>query len=172
MDIKEVLEQHKLWLQDSTTGSRANLRDAYLCDADLSRADLSRAYLCGANLRDAHLRDAHLRDANLSCANLRGADLRGANLSCANLSCADLRDADLRGAELSRATGNNRELKTLQCGTYTVTYTADTMQIGCKRFSIAEWFSFDDDAIDDMDPGDSLVWWREWKPLLKEIVCG
>jgi hypothetical protein len=61
MDAKElmaVLVEHKKWLDDFTTGDRANLR--------------------GANLRGADLRSADLRDANLSDADLSSADLSDA----------------------------------------------------------------------------------------------
>ncbi len=86
--LAEILAQHKLWRDNSETGS----------PADLSRADLRDADLSGANLRDADLRDADLRDADLSGADLRGADLRDAKLSYARL-----RDADLNGAKLRYA---------------------------------------------------------------------
>ena len=65
MDLKQILELHKKWLNDEDGGKRANLR----------RADLSGADLSGANLRRADLSGADLRDADLS-----GADLRGAGL--------------------------------------------------------------------------------------------
>ena len=98
------------------------------------------------------------------CANLRGADLSGANLSCANLSCANL-----RGAIMWSTIGNGRELKSIHCGTYDIAFTRDVMQIGCKRFLVAEWFSFDDKAIASMDVG-ALDFWRVWKPILQQIV--
>lgn len=66
--IKLVLAEHKKWLDDSSKGKRADLRDADLRDADLS----------GAYLRDADLRGANLRGANLRDAVLSGADLSGA----------------------------------------------------------------------------------------------
>ncbi len=75
VELKKILEEHTLWLSNSTTGARA----------DLSGANLSRANLYGANLSGA----------NLSGANLSGADLSRANLSGANLSGADLSGADL-----------------------------------------------------------------------------
>jgi len=50
INLKEILEQHKLWLEDSTKGKRADLRVA-----DLSCADLSGADLRGADLRGAIL---------------------------------------------------------------------------------------------------------------------
>ena len=78
IDIKKILEDHKLWLMD-TGGSRADLRDA--------------------NLSDADLRDADLRCADLSRANLSGADLSRANLSFANLSSANLSGANLSDAK-------------------------------------------------------------------------
>ena len=67
MDLKQILELNKKWLNNEDGGKRAdlrgadlrgaNLRGADLCGADLCGADLSGAYLSGANLRRADLRD-------------------------------------------------------------------------------------------------------------------
>ena len=84
-ELDEILQLHKMWLNDEEGGKCADLRDA----------DLR-----GANLQDANLRGANLRDADLRGANLRGANLRGANLRGANLRGANLRGANLRGADL------------------------------------------------------------------------
>ena len=80
--LKEILENHKHWLNEDCDGWR-----------DM-RADLS-----GADLREANLSGADLRWANLSGANLSGANLYGANLYRANLSGANLSGANLYGAE-------------------------------------------------------------------------
>jgi len=94
MDIKAILEQHKLWVESGgARGVRANLYGADLASADLT----------GANLTCANLRSANLSNANLTGANLTGANLTGANLTCANLSSADLYYANLRYADLTRA---------------------------------------------------------------------
>lgn len=65
MDIQEVLELHKKWLNNEKGGERANLSDANLSGADLRRADLRRA----------GLRRANLINANLSGAEFSGADI-------------------------------------------------------------------------------------------------
>ena len=109
--LKEILENHKHWLNEDCDGwqdmranlSGADLRGAYLRGADLSGAYLSRAYLSRAYLREANLRGADLSGAYLRGADLSGADLSGAYLSEADLSGADLRGAYLSGAYLSRA---------------------------------------------------------------------
>ena len=88
-EIKEILERHKRWLDESEGWSEEDR-------ADLSGADLSGADLYGANLSRADLSGANLYGANLS-----GADLSGANLYRANLSGANLYGADLYGADLS-----------------------------------------------------------------------
>jgi hypothetical protein len=112
--IAGILADHRRWLEGSSSGIRANLRNADLRGADLrganlGRADLGRADLTGANLVNADLGHADLTGANLVNANLIGADLMGANLGVANLRGANLRGADLRGADLGRAdlTGAN-----------------------------------------------------------------
>lgn len=63
MNLSKILEDHKLWIENPSTGARADLSGA-----DLSGADLSRANLFGADLSRA----------DLSRANLSGADLSGA----------------------------------------------------------------------------------------------
>ena len=188
-ELKEALRLHALWLDDSNQGKRADLRGADLRDADLRVADLRGAYLsyadlrgadlrkaslCGADLRDAVLRVADLRYANLYDADLQGADLHDATLRGANLSYADLRDADLRGADLNKVNlqatiGNMKEIKSLQLGIYAVTYTAESLQIGCKRYPIDHWWDFSDETIAEMDDG-ALDWWRKWKEPLRQII--
>ena len=88
MELKEILERHKHWLNEDVDGwedMMANLRWANLREADLSWANLSGANLSGADLSGANLRWANLRGANLSEADLSGADLSWANLSGADL---------------------------------------------------------------------------------------
>ena len=109
IELKKVLDLHKMWLEDETGGQRAPLSGADLSGADLSRAnlsgaDLSRANLSGANLFRANLSGADLFRANLSEADLSGADLSRANLSGADLSGADLSRANLSGADLPAPT--------------------------------------------------------------------
>jgi hypothetical protein len=138
------------------------------------------AFLLDTNLREANLRDMDLRDVDFSGANLWGTDLQGVNLRGANLSGVFLRGADFRwagleGANLSGAnfwdaTGNGKEIKSLQCGRYYVAYTATYLQIGCEGHPIGDWWEFSDEEIDRMDPERSLEWWREWKPRLQELI--
>ena len=109
-ELTEILENHKLWLQDSSEGSRADLhgadlRFADLRDANLRDANLRDANLIGANLSDANLIGTNLRCTNLSYANLIGANLSYANLSYANLSGTNLSYANLSGTNLSGTKG-------------------------------------------------------------------
>ena len=151
MDLKQILELHKKWLNNEAGGKRANLR----------RADLR-----GANLRRADLRGANLRGADLWRADLSGANLRGANLWDADLSGAYLRGANLRGAYLWDVTGNKKEIFTFQTNKYTVVIYQDRIQIGCKNFSQSEWFNFSDDEITEMD-SEALHWWCTHKQHVK-----
>lgn len=65
--IKEVLEQHKIWLDSQgKEGKKAIFKNILtigfnLQNADLSGADLKNADLRGANLTGADLRNADLR---------------------------------------------------------------------------------------------------------------
>lgn len=78
--LDAVLAEHAKWLQDPTTGKRANF--------------------CGANLYKANFRGANLRRADLYGANLKYADLTGSDLTW-----ADLRIRDVTGALLRDAVG-------------------------------------------------------------------
>ena len=57
MDLKQILELHKKWLNNEDGGKRADLSGADLRSAYLSGAYLSGAYLSGADLRGADLWD-------------------------------------------------------------------------------------------------------------------
>ena len=125
-------------------------------------------------LRDEGGERANLRSANLRSANLSYADLSYANLSYANLSSANLRSADLSYADLittsaNCAIGNMREIKTVLLDTWSVTYTADHLHIGCERHLITEWWDFDDDRIARMDIK-ALEWWKKWKAYIQQTI--
>ena len=152
--LDAIIKSHGEWLTGGVGGACADLRDADLRWADLRGADLRGADLSGADLSGAYLSDANLSGAYLIGANLRDADLSGADLSDASLLC----------------TGNMRNIKTIQADRWAVGYTHDTMQIGCQRHMIAEWFEFSDEDIASMDDG-ALDWWRVWKPILQSIIA-
>ena len=85
LELKEILEKHKKWLNSEVGGEKADLRGTDLRGANLRWADLSEANLRGADLSEANLRGAVLSEADLRGANLRGANLRWADLRGANL---------------------------------------------------------------------------------------
>lgn len=103
MNINDILEQHKAWLNGFEDCKRANLRGADLHDVDFYCVDLRYADLHGADLHGADLRCANLLGANLLGADLHGANLRDADLRRAYLHDADFRGANLRDADLRRA---------------------------------------------------------------------
>ena len=172
-ELNNILELHKKYLVNDG-GKRADLRGTDLREADLHKADLSCANLCDANLCGADLSNADLRGADLLGANLNGADLCDADLSGATLEFVDLSDANLRNANLSGATlrdtiGNMKQIKSLQIEKYTIVYTSDIIQIGCKNYTIEKWKNFNDDTISEMDAG-ALEWWKKWKETIFKII--
>jgi hypothetical protein len=114
------------------------------------------------------LSGATLIGANLSRYNLSGVNLRGANLIDADLIDADLTFADLRGAILWGCIGNNKEIITCQTEFYTVNFTKDFLNIGCKTYSYENWFGFADDEISKMGI-DALEFWNKYKENIKEL---
>ena len=192
-ELKKILELHVKWLEGKTDGERANLAEAnlagaylegtylegaYLAGAYLARANLAGANLTRANLAGAYLAGANLAEANLARANLTGAYLEGAylvranlveaNLAEANLARAYLTRANLAGANLAEASGNNKEIKTIQADLWIINYTESVIQIGCKNYTIEEWFDFSDEIIKKMD-AKALEFWKKWKPILELI---
>jgi len=188
--LQEVFRLHQLWLNNAKEGVRANLEDANLEGANLEGANLEGANLEGANLEDANLKGANLegaklrwailRNANLEGANLEGANLEGANLRNANLRNANLRNANLRNAKLRNAklrwailrnaTGNNREIKTLQLGTYLVNFTSDVLYVGCQSMLIGDLDSITGRILENMDGQDAVDWWAKWGEIIKMIL--
>jgi hypothetical protein len=173
-DIEKILADHTLWAA-ANGGNRAHLEWADLREADLRKADLRDVYFLGANLRGVNLRGARLQRAflgwaDLEGADLEGADLEGADLEGANLEGADLEGANLEGTNLRNTAGNGREIKSLRCGVYHIAYTATHLQIGCEGHPIDDWWEFSDEEIDQMDPGKSLEWWKEWKSHLRGLI--
>ena len=124
----------------------------------------------GANLIGANLNRASLNGANLEGANLSGASLCLANLIGANLNRASLNGANLEGANLEGASGINDYVKSMQIETYPICYTHDTMQIGCQRHLISEWFAFDDARIRHMDGRKALDFWRKYKAWIFQTI--
>lgn len=98
MQLNEILEKHRLWLEGEPNGERA----------DLTGANLFRANLTRANLKGADLTLANLTGVNLTGVNLAGVNLRGANLTGSNLMSTRLDGSHVAGTEgvLSISTQN------------------------------------------------------------------
>lgn len=160
--------------------SEADLRQADLSEATLSHADLSEADLHRANLSDANLRWADLRGADLRGADLSGADLGGATMGGANLRWADLRQADLRGADLTDAdlsgadlrwaTGNGREVITLQLGRYHVVVAGERMTIDSHTRLITDWLALNEADIEQLGGNAAVGWAATWRPVIEEFL--
>ena len=127
-DIVKILVNHEKWLDDITSGEKANLQGvdlheitslkvilkmANLGEVDLhganlyypnmQEADLYKANLQKAKIHDGNLQRVNLKEANLQEAELWDTDLWGANLQHANLCKADFRDSDMREVDLRGA---------------------------------------------------------------------
>ena len=167
MDLYEILEQHKIWVETlGQEGIKANFYEADLrganlfCadlrEADLRSADLSNARLCGANLNGARLCGANLRNADLRDSNLYDADLRGANLFGANL-----RDADLPESTFI-----------IQGEKYFISIVnGDCVNVGNQSYSVNQWRQFNRQTIEEIN-GKKLL---KFYPRLLDIIdfyCG
>jgi uncharacterized protein YjbI with pentapeptide repeats len=82
---------------------------------------------------------------------------------------ANLSGANLSGANLRQSIGNNKEIKTVQLGTWLTVLTKDVMAIGNQQHPIADWMSFEDVRIAEMDEK-VLAWWKTNKPIIELII--
>ena len=98
------------------------------------------------------------------------ANLSGAGFSGANLSGAYLSGANLSGAYLQHAVGNLREIRSIHCLERVITYSADRIWIGCKNYTIEEWWDFTDAEISEMS-NEALERGTKWKPLLQQVIA-
>jgi len=183
--IKEMIILHHLWLEGDKNGERAifrganleganfegaNLRGADLRGADFRGANCKWAIFRGADLRGANFEGANLRGANLRGADFEGAFLRGANLEGTNLRGANFEGANFEGAYLSNCIGNNREIKTLQLGTYITVLTEDIIFVGCQSMLVKDLDSITIDTLLDMGGQKAVNWWAKWGEMIKMIL--
>jgi len=162
-EISEVIRLHRLWLEGSSQGVRADFRNTALhgvrfCGVDLRHADFRGADLVGVNfylaiLRDTIFRHATLHDVDFCCAILRDADLYGVNLS---------------GADFCRAIGDGKRIRTYQFK-FTVNIYDDRLQIASQNYSQREWFNdLPEEEIAEIGCG-ALEWWNTHKGVIKSL---
>lgn len=135
------------------------------CENNTIKITLELAVKLKVDLSYANLQDANLKDANLDGANFTGANFTRANLEYSNFTRANLKDANLQDTNIKDVAGNSKEIKTLLCCKYKVSFTKDLLSIGCKQHKISEWKNFSDDEIAQMDDGE-LELWIKWKDFI------
>jgi hypothetical protein len=123
-ELHEILEKHKMWLNNESGGERANFQEVSLQRANFQKANLWGADFQKANLWGADFQKADLREANFQKANLWGADFQKANLWEANFQKADLREANFQKANLWEADFQEADIDyscwPLWCGSFDV----------------------------------------------------
>ena len=87
----------------------------------------------------------------------------------ADLIGVNLRHTNLIGADLRYCVGNNKEIKSLQLGTYDVAFTKNILCVGCQSHTLKEWKAFTDEEIAKIDDN-ALEWWKKWKDTLITII--
>ncbi len=134
--------------------------------AGLRSADFTGAEGAYTDFSGADMALASFREARLTLPRFVGADMGGTNLTDATFLSPDFTGADLRWV-----VGDSRFVQSLQCGDrWAISYTHDTLNIGCQSHAIEQWWAFDDEAINAMDRN-AWVWWQVWKPLLQQIIA-
>ena len=99
-EVKEMLDQHKLWLADQSQGKRFDAMDCSLPKGfSFDEQDLRRAIFIRANCEEKSFRGADLRGADFRWASASRSDFRGANCARADFSWANLYTSSFLGAE-------------------------------------------------------------------------
>lgn len=127
-ELKETLRKHRLWLERSPEGQRANFYKTDLSYADLSNVDLTSATLSNADLYKANLSNTNLSHADLSYAILYKSNLANANIYKANLSNTSISGTGIYSFQLDRDFG--------------VYYKKDEqiiVKIGCEEHDLTYW---------------------------------
>lgn len=149
-ELDIMLNDHQLWIDsDFKRGKRA----------DFSERDVSGLVFSGH----------YLYMVKFVNANCEGTKFRRSNLIMTDFTNANCKEANFEVAGFWGATGNDKQLKSLSIGCYTIVYTKDILQIGCKQYTFEEWLSFSDSKIDAMDRG-FLEWWIKFKEPLFKII--
>jgi hypothetical protein len=97
-ELQEILEKHKMWLNNKAGGKCANFQEAVLRESNFQKA-----VLWGANFQEADLCKANFQEAVLRESNFQKADLRGANFQKADLCESNFQKAVLWGANFQEA---------------------------------------------------------------------
>ena len=106
--LQEVLQLHKLWLNDNNQGKRAMLHSYDLSYRDFSYAILEKAVFRGSDISNANFSGAKLDQSDFSDCILNNTTFNSASLVSCNLSHvielkSDFRWTNLSGANLTRA---------------------------------------------------------------------
>lgn len=99
-EVKEMLEQHKLWLADRSQGKRFDAMDcSFPKGFSFDEQDLRRAIFIRARCEEMSFRGADLRGADFRWASASRSDFRGANCNRADFYWANLFRSSFLGAK-------------------------------------------------------------------------
>ena len=131
---------------------------------DLTGLDLSRASFLGCNLTSTQF-----RSSNLSTTDFTGSDMTGADLSFCNMSNTVLTSATLLNNRLRETIGNKHQIKSLQIGNITVTYSHDKRFYDCLELEVSSIGSVSDEYLASLHPA-ALDWHNKWAAVVDNII--
>lgn len=153
-ELNSIIEKHRQWLKGEKGGEKAYFVKMDLTGMDFTDMDLTCVDFDGANLRGV----------NLTRANLTGADLNGVILDYAILENTILKDC-----KLWDCIGNGKQIKNIFTSRYTIIYTKEALQIGCKQFPIKQLWTITDIEIAVRFPC-AFTWWKENKDMIRNAI--
>jgi|GEM_PF-5083043 len=164
MNFKERYIEHL----ESKAGIEGKL--PLLCQEE----DFSGKDFADLDLRGAAFFGCNFTGANFSRCDLRGTDFTGSDLTDADLSFSIMTKCVLDGAtllnnKLCETIGNGQQVKSLQIGKVTVTYSHDKRYYDCLEFDITALNTFPDEVVDAMHPA-ALRWHQKWSSIVSNIM--
>ena len=94
-ELKEVISNHALWLEDHNKGKRAELNGYHIENVDISGVDLSQADLSGSSFTKVKLIGTNLSGARLIGTVFMNVDMTDAILDDVNLQEGDISHSTL-----------------------------------------------------------------------------
>lgn len=152
-----------------TTGAHIQIKHRWTGAVLYTHESTAERIDSGLAMRDA-LESACKAGASLDGASLDGASLVGASLVNASLVGASLVGARLGGAKWRGDITISRAPLMLTGLRWIVYILDDHMQIGCELHSLAEWRTFDDERVAQMDGRHALRFWRAHKTALLALA--
>lgn len=132
--------------------------------------NFSNVTIKNSDIRNSLFNYSRLSKLKLEKVKLKKCDFRGSELDNSSFSDCDLTGCNFWEASLLNirldnvylmdTIGNGKEIKSLQIGTFTIVYTCNLLQVGCKIYPIDKWSTFTNRDLLEMGGREAAKFWN------------